>query len=208
MESLTKHFIKDYNITVKSEKILENSFNLLVFRVATLATAFAMASMKTSVTKDEISKVINIVLINGGKRMKGGEAMPAEFYGYKIEGDVYSAGNENVGAVNVGKIDWDAGIARPAQGPPMQGGAYDKQMQGGAHSCPCELFSKSKAVKKIVKDIIEKDHSMKISRENLKIMLKALDTFAYKLGIKLKDKTLTEAKYKKMINNKKFGILK
>lgn len=199
MESLTKHFIKDYNITVKSEKMLENSFDLLVFRVATLATAFAMASMKTSVTKDEISKVINTFLVNGGKRMKGGEAMPAEFYGYKIEGDVYSAGNENIGAVNVGKIDWDAGIARPAQGPPMQ---------GGAHVCPCELFSKSKAVKKIVKDIIEKDHSMKISRENLKIILKALDTFAYKLGIKLKDKTLTEAKYKKMINNKKFGILK
>jgi hypothetical protein len=202
MESLVKHFIKDYNITIKNDKQIEESFKLMLFRITTLISTSAMADHRSVINKKDIYEIVNAHLSCMRKKIKGGEAMPSEFYGYKIAGNVYSESNENVGAVNVSKIDFDHGIARPAQGP-----AFPDGMQGGGNK-NCELFKKSKAVRKIIKEIIEKDNSMKISSENLNIILKAIDAFIYKFGSSLKDKTITDTKYKKMINTKKFLILK
>jgi len=191
MESLTKHFIKDYNIKIDStstiEKTLEYGISIMVHRVITLITASAMENHRTSITKEDIYKVFNNIK---GKKMKikGGESMPAEFYGYQVDG-AYSVDNANIGAVNVGNIDWANGIARASQGPAMAG--------GGAAII---LFTNSKSIKKMI--------PIKISPENLKLILKELDMFLYTLGMKLKDKKLTEEKYKKMINTKKFSLLK
>jgi hypothetical protein len=198
MESLTKHFIKDYNIKIDStstiEKTLEHGISIMVHRVITLITASAMENHRTSINKEDIYKVFNNIK---GKKMKikGGESMPAEFYGYQVDG-AYSVNNANIGAVNVGNIDWANGIARASQGPAMAG--------GGAAMAACILFANSKSIKKMIKEMIP----IKISPENLKLILKELDMFLYTLGMKLKDKKLTEEKYKKMINTKKFSLLK
>lgn len=208
MDPIITKFIDHFNISIKSDSVrqhLKQHISQMIFNITSLSAIITLTNHKEIIGNSDINEVYKLLNKKLSKKMKGGEGMPSDFYGYSRAGTVYTEANEGIGATKVSQINWATGIARPSQGPD------DKEiakLQSGGGSAPTDVkFTKSsKKVKEMINKIISTNYIVKLPSSNMKYLLNIVDNYLIKLGIYMKDKTITEEKFKKLIKLKQFSI--
>lgn len=204
MEKIISKFIKVYNIHTNNDKLkslLSEHFKQLIYNITTLAVITAIANHNDTITKGDINEIHNKIC-KKVKKMKGGESMPSDFFGYSRAGTTYSESNEKVGTVNVSTLNFKEGIARPSQGP--QETVNTILQNGGGNQ---SFVKSSKYIKNMIKNIITSNHIIKLSNSKyIPDLLDLIDENINDLGNSMKNKDITEEKFKKLIKLKKFSI--
>lgn len=200
MDPVISKFLTNFNITLRDNNVkslLQKHINQMIFNITSLSAITALTNNKDSISKSDVDEVYKILNKKLSKKMKGGVSMPSDFFGYSRAGTTYTEGNESVGIVNVSKIDFAGGIARPSQGPVEQSGGASSQI----------IFTKSsKYIKQYINKIISTNYIVKLPSKNIKYILSLIDFYLNKLGLIMKDKTISEDKFKKLIKNKQLSI--
>lgn len=199
MNIVISKLIKDFDIKIKDEnvkKLLSAHITQMLYNITSLCAITALSKHKKSITKEDIDELHKY--IKDSKKMKGGTSMPSDFFGYSRAGTTYSESNDVSGSVRVSNINWNSGVARPAQGPPLP------MIGGGAKYI--EYAKNSKEIKDLIKLIIKSQYIVKLSKTNSIYLYNIIDINLNRLGSQLKDKSVSSNMFKKLIKNKTLRI--
>lgn len=188
------HFeISKSESTTKVIQSIALHIDALIYNVASLACVVSMLYDHTKITPKHlvsVRKYIQDKCTIKHKSQRGGMSMASDFYGYPHP--AYSD-NAMAGSTVVSTINFAEGLARPALGPVMM---------GGAQSNPAVIQVIHKAIKKVLKH-----HERTISKNALEELIHIihihLDCFAKDLAA---EAPLTETRVKKVIEKKRHAI--